>query len=160
MKNVLRNRVVIALVLASLVFWTLAPFVPRTFLFYSLNSVAVAVLSGVAIAYLPGLKNALTMEPGRMRTGHILIFGTVLISFAFAMRLAWLAIWRWSGEPNQWPDHLFLAWLVLIGIIGALLQLFSANAIEGHIPRRSAVIGGTLVGVGILFGAFTYALMG
>lgn len=146
------NRIAVALGLIFVVFSILTYFVSIEFIFDLVNGLAISVFAGVVVVYIPGLIEALRTSWGEKRTGHIAVTGIVLLSLGVIYRISYLTIWRWLGNPPGWIESPWLAAGVLPFLMGGVLMMLSANAIDGYIPRRVWIGAGLAVSVGVMIG--------
>jgi len=159
-KHFVRNPVIWAVVLAFVLFLALDFVLPRAMLFQIANSMAIAVSAGILVAYAPGFRESLTQSGQQRRSGNLLLLGILFVWGALFFRLAWQMAWRWMGQPAEWMDHLAYAAAVVAFIVGGVLHLAAARAIDGTVPRQSWIRTGILVAFGVFAGAVSFLWLG
>jgi hypothetical protein len=149
---ILRNRIVAGIILAVIAFWVSAPFLPRIMLFDLVNAVGVTLGIFVFWAYAPGAWKAAKTSEGLDRV-HYLILGIVSTWVAMVTRTVYIWVWRWRGEPDGGLDHIAVAFIAFLIIIGGVLHLIAPRVLDGIVPRTTvrhmviALVIGILLGI-------------
>ena len=135
-----------AVVLLS-VFWPVAWFLPLDWLFDIMNSLAIAACVALVIVYGPGLRHFLMRND--LDGAHYLVAGIAGFGATQAIRYTWNWLWRLFDKPHGFLDSVWLAYVLWISILCALMHLMARNVIRGHIPNENYKTVGIVVGVGI-----------
>jgi hypothetical protein len=151
------NNKITASIFASIVlFWIIAPFVPRMHLFDLINALSFVLGLFVLYAYWPGVVEAYASRD-ELKRSHYLILGIVATWCAMIARTVWLWTWRFMEEPEGGLDHIGVAFIAYLIVVGGTLHLIAPKVLEGEVPRSSwatltkgAIIGVTL-GLVIIF---------
>lgn len=159
MREIIKSRMFLTAVAITAVFWTFGALVPRSLLFDLLNAMAVAIGTGVIVAYAPGVIKTLQSRPEDISTGHILVVGIVCAWVAAVVRSGWNWAWRYLGKPDALIDHLGVAYLLVVLIMGGIAHLAAKDAINGQIPRESWRRIGIYTALGLAVGALVFLLL-
>ena len=136
-------------------FWPIAYFVPREYLFDVVNALGISLGGSVLFAYAPGVVDAIR-RPDDLKKAHYLILGIVATWVAMVARTAYLWGWRWLGEPEGGLDATFVAFIGWLVISGGVLHLLAPKVLEGTVPRTGwfglwvALVVGLVLGASIV----------
>lgn len=141
------------LIVLGALFWVVAPYVPRLYLFDLLNALAIGVWIGVAVAYLPGIKAAFERPFRELSSPQLLLLGIGISAVSIVGRTVWNWYWRYLGKPDDVIDHLGVAFFIYTVMIAGLCHLFAKDEpIKGEFPRRAWLRIGISVAVALAIG--------
>jgi hypothetical protein len=149
------SRIVLLCLLSWVVFWPVAIFSPRLYLFDFINAVGVTFGSSVLWRYGPAAWVAIQGTFQRtLSRGHLLVLGIETTWLAMVLRTLILWVWRWYGEATGGLDGIdtaFAAWIIVTGGVFHLLASALPDAdyveeppvppIEGRILLWSLIAG-------------------
>lgn len=151
----LRNSAGVICFVALVLFWPAALLLRREVLFDAINAFGVSLGLAVIVSYLPGLTDA--FRSGRkLEKGHYLVLGILATWIAMVGRTSWLWVWRWMGEPAFGLDHVLMAFVAWLIVIGGILHLLSPRVIDGTVPRE----GWASLKIAVLAGGILWAVIG
>ena len=130
----MRNNAVALCLWFLILFWPLAFVMPRELLFDGINALGVTLGIAVLWSYSAGVADAFRSS-AHLQRGHYLVLGIFATWIAMISRTLWLWGWRWMGEPEFGLDHILVAFVAWLIIIGGILHLLSPRVIDGNVPR-------------------------
>lgn len=147
MKNVLQSKNFWVVLLLWGGFWPVAAYIPRPFLFDTVNSLSIAACLGVAIAFVPSVYRFFFRND--LDGAHYWVMGIVGALSATAARHMLNWVWRWLDKPGALQDHIIVAWLVWVIFTAACVILLSRDMLKGEIPKENWRWLGIVIGVGV-----------
>jgi hypothetical protein len=130
-----RNKIIVWCIAAIALFFPAAYFLPRMLVFDFVNAVGVVIGFYVLWAYFPGAIKAIR-EPTLERV-HFLVLGIIATWIAMIGRTVYLWTWRYLGEPDGGLDHLSVAFIAFLIVIGGVFHLLAPRVLDGNVPRTS-----------------------
>lgn len=147
----MRNSAVVLCLWFLILFWPLALVMPRELLFDGINALGVTLGIAVLLSYAGGVVDAIK-NSNRLQQGHYLVLGIFATWVAMIGRTAWLWGWRWMGEPQYGLDHILVAFVAWLIIVGGILHLLSPRVIDGNVPEDGWIhLMGALATGGVLW---------
>lgn len=150
MTRFIRNRVVISLGVAWLMYWPAVAVVPTSLFLEFVNGMLAAVSIGVAVAYTPDIWQTMRKQPFRLTDAHLLVLGTTIMHWGIAAIFAWSWVYRILNRPEWMVDHPLRGWLIYLVFLGAVLHLAVGDVqSKGTLPSRGWLHIGTFIALGL-----------
>jgi len=134
------SRIVMLCLLSWVIFWPVAIFAPRLYLFDFIN--AIGVMFGVAVLWRYGPSSCVAIQRTWQRTlsrGHLLVLGIETTWLAMVMRTVILWRWRWIGEPDNGLDGVDTAFAAWIIVTGGVFHLLASALPDADLPEEPPV---------------------
>lgn len=148
----MRNKALAICILSWALFWPIAYFVPREYLFDVVDALSISLGGAVILAYIPGVIDALKRRQ-EISKAHYLVLGIVASWIAIEFRTGYLWGWRYLEEPLGGMDTLFVAWIAWLVISGGVLHLLAPKVLDGEVPRSGWFALWVALVVGLVLGA-------
>jgi hypothetical protein len=101
----------------------------------------------LVIVYGAGLKHFFTRND--LDGAHYLVAGIAGFGATQAVRYMFNWTWRLLDKPPGFLDNVFLAFVLWVSVLCALMHLMARNVIKGQIPRDNYKVVGIVIGVGV-----------
>lgn len=147
----MRNRVVLAALLAMALFWPVAIVLPRQMIFDLVNSIGIVFGGFVLWSYWPGVKASAFSDDG-LNKANYLILGIGITWVAMIARTVWLWVWRTLGEPLGGLDHILVAFIAWLVVVGGAFHLLAPRVLDGRVPRAGWQTLWVAMGAGLVLG--------
>jgi hypothetical protein len=132
------GRIVVTILVGSLAFWTVAPFVPSSALVYVfVNSLILCVSLGIMVTYWPAVLAICRKPSETVNGGDILVIGIFTAWFGAALRTFWSDAFQLLGHPPWMAASILGAFIGWILFIAGVLHQAAKGAVNGHIPNAA-----------------------
>jgi CDP-diglyceride synthetase len=130
-----RNKIIVWCIAAIVLFFPVAYFMPRMLVFDAVNAVGIVIGIYVLWAYFPGAVKAINGD--KLERVHFLVLGIIATWIAMIARTVYLWTWRYMGEPEGGLDHLSVAFIAFLIVVGGVFHLLAPRVLDGNVPRTS-----------------------
>ena len=163
MGTIVKSKNLWALVGLSALFWGIAPWFPRPYVFDVVNALSIAGAIGVIVMYYPSVAKTTGSWAwvfyNNLTGAHYFIIGLLgFVSYILARHL-YNAIWRWLGKPDWMQDSLIVAFMVYGTAVIATMHLLSRDMHEGKIPNDNWRWVGIFTALGVALGGIFIAFL-
>jgi hypothetical protein len=150
---ILKSKNLWVVVALTAVFFLIAPFYPRSYVFDVVNALSIAACIGVLVMYYPSVSKKLGTWLWIFRNDlsgvHYFIIAVMGLLLYVTVRHVYNVTWRWLGKPEWMIDHLFVAFMIWWTFMIAVMALLSRDMEEGIIPKENWRWIGIFVTLGI-----------
>lgn len=150
MTRLIKNRIIITLISAWVLYWPAVLIVPSDILLEFINGMTAAVCAGLLVAFTPGAWSVMRDRPYRLSSGHLIVLGLTVMSLANLGLFTWGWIYRVFDAPIWMVEHPALrGWFIYLYFLGALLPLLANDVDHEAMPTRGWIHIGMVVAVGL-----------
>jgi hypothetical protein len=158
MVNILKSKNLWTALAIWGLYWVISPYIPRHWVFDTVNAFSVAASIGVVVMYYPSVAKAegtwLWPFKNDLSGSHYFVLGVIGIMGITAIRHTWNTVWRWSGKPPEMQDHLVVGFFIWVTVTVAILHMTSRGMEGGQIPQENWRWVGITASLGVLIAGF------
>lgn len=134
MKRLVKNHLAAGIVAALLLYWAVAPFLPRPMVLEQMKGLLLAAGAGIIISFWAGVW--MELKSDRVTGGQLISLGIITLVFFLFLTFVWAyAYWIFDAPP--WMQaNLIRGWLDWGIFSGEILILFGVGADEDSVLAK------------------------
>lgn len=149
--RLVKNRLFEIDLVATLLFWVVAPFLSRYLVFELDNALTLSISLGIIVAYTPGAWYSLRLPWYQVQASNFITVGIWQFWLVEAFQRIWALISRSLGRPDWMADHLFPAYLIWMGAFAGFFHVVTKEQSDVFPSSNWRLIGVVVSISGIVF---------
>lgn len=151
-QELLFSRLGVSFVVFTLVYITLASFLPMIFLVEVANALVFAFALILAVIYIPDAIYVARNDKGE--GGQYFLVGLSLVVIGLLEARAFASLWRWMGNPESWLNSPFNTFFLFLLAWGLITLVAAPGMKSGSVPIKNWRI----IGLAIAFAIFVFGV--